>query len=127
MVKNAKIIGEKKKLRKKEKQISQFEAFPLVDQKTKQGSRRQDRQLAEFRIQDKNVGVYKPRKKNIRKIRKSRLDSVGTVDRYRYENADGSITWGYKNEDGSFKVDTMVYLSAGLRSCFRRRLLEWTV
>ena len=30
--------------------------------------------------------------------------TVGTVDRYRYENADGSITWGYKNEDGSFKV-----------------------
>ena len=24
--------------------------------------------------------------------------------RYRFKNADGSITWGYKNEDGSFKL-----------------------
>lgn len=29
---------------------------------------------------------------------------VVTVDRYRYENEDGSITWGYKNDDGGFKV-----------------------
>jgi len=32
---------------------------------------------------------------------------VGIVSRYRYENADGSITWGYNNEDQSFKEETI--------------------
>ena len=41
----------------------------------------------------------KPRRKGGR-----RAGRVETVDRYRTENADGSITWGYNNEDGSFKV-----------------------
>ena len=41
----------------------------------------------------------KPRRKAGR-----RAGRVETVDRYRTENADGSITWGYNNEDGSFKV-----------------------
>ena len=42
------------------------------------------------------------RKDGVRKSLSGKI--VGTVDRYRYENADGSITWGYKNEDESFKV-----------------------
>ena len=32
---------------------------------------------------------------------------VSTVDRYKYENEDGSITWGYKAGDGSFKEETI--------------------
>jgi hypothetical protein len=31
-------------------------------------------------------------------------EPVGTVERYRQEHDDGSITWGYENEDGSYKV-----------------------
>ena len=27
--------------------------------------------------------------------------------RYRFENEDGGITWGYENEDGSFKEETI--------------------
>jgi hypothetical protein len=33
-------------------------------------------------------------------------EPVGTVERYRQEHDDGSITWGYENEDGSYKVYT---------------------
>ena len=32
-------------------------------------------------------------------------ETVGTVERYRSEHEDGSITWGYENEDGSYKVN----------------------
>jgi len=42
-----------------------------------------------------------------RKVAGRRVGVVGTLDRYRFENADGSITWGYKNEDGSFKEETI--------------------
>jgi len=46
-----------------------------------------------------------PRRKKSNFIRRKRNKArVGTVDRYRYENEDGSITWGYQNDDGSFKV-----------------------
>ena len=46
-----------------------------------------------------------PRRKKSNFIRKKRNKArVATVDRYRYENEDGSITWGYKNDDGGFKV-----------------------
>ncbi len=31
-------------------------------------------------------------------------EPVGTVERYRQQHDDGSITWGYENEDGSYKV-----------------------
>ena len=45
------------------------------------------------------------RKKKSNFVRKKRNKAkVVTVDRYRYENEDGSITWGYKNDDGGFKV-----------------------
>ena len=33
---------------------------------------------------------------------------MGTVESYRFENEDGSITWGYENEDGSYKVCTSI-------------------
>jgi len=33
--------------------------------------------------------------------------TVGTVESYRFENEDGSITWGYENEDGSYKEETI--------------------
>lgn len=36
-----------------------------------------------------------------------RKDKVGTIERYRFTNEDGSITWGYENEDGSFKEETI--------------------
>lgn len=29
------------------------------------------------------------------------------IKRYREDNADGSITWGYENDDGSFKEETI--------------------
>jgi len=29
------------------------------------------------------------------------------IRRYREDNADGSITWGYENDDGSFKEETI--------------------
>ena len=50
------------------------------------------------------VGVNRPRTE---KARRAGQSSVGTVERFRYENADGSITWGYTNQDGSFKVIKM--------------------
>jgi len=31
--------------------------------------------------------------------------NVGTVENYRFKNEDGSITWGYENEDGSYKEE----------------------
>jgi len=34
-------------------------------------------------------------------------EPVGTVERYRQEHEDGSITWGYENEDGSYKEETI--------------------
>ncbi len=34
-------------------------------------------------------------------------DDVRVEDRYRVENDDGSITWGYKAADGSFKEETI--------------------
>ena len=33
---------------------------------------------------------------------------MGTVESYRFENEDGSITWGYENEDGSYKVSASI-------------------
>ena len=69
--------------------------------------------MKEFRIPEKPprrlttrnlVGVNRPRtEKGLR----GGQSSVGTVDRYRHQNADGSITWGYTNQDGSFKVIKM--------------------
>lgn len=38
---------------------------------------------------------------------RSSQHKVGTVERYRFENEDGSITWGYENEDGSYKEETI--------------------
>ena len=32
-----------------------------------------------------------------------------TESEYQYENEDGSITWGYHNDDGSFKVSFLVF------------------
>ena len=52
-----------------------------------------------FRVNQINADA--PKRKSL--FKKNR-NTVGTVDRYKFENADGSITWGYKNEDGSFKV-----------------------
>ena len=94
-----------------EKNVPQFEGFPVVEQKTLK-PRRQERQLKEFRIPEKPrqltsknlVGVNRPRTE---KGRRGGQTSVGTVKRYRFENADGSITWGYTNQDGSFKVIKM--------------------
>ena len=34
-------------------------------------------------------------------------DRVKVVDNYRTYNDDGSITWGYKSADGSFKEETI--------------------
>lgn len=94
-----------------EKNVPQFEGFPVVEQKPSK-QRRQDRQLKEFRLPEKPrqmtsrnlVGVTRPRTE---KGRRGGQTSGGTVDRYRHENADGSITWGYTNQDGSFKVIKM--------------------
>ncbi len=55
-----------------------------------------------------NVGGL-PRKFQVTKPSK-RLregDRVRTIDRYKIENEDGSITWGYKSADGSFKEETI--------------------
>merc|ERR1711874_94401 len=41
---------------------------------------------------------------NKKKHRKAR---VGTLDRYKYKNEDGSITWGYENDDGAYKEETI--------------------
>ena len=90
------------------KNVPQFEGFPVVEPKTPK-PRRQDRQLKEFRLPEKPrqnisrnlVGVVRARTE---KGRGGGQTSVGTVERYRHENADGSITWGYTNQDGSFKV-----------------------
>jgi len=42
---------------------------------------------------------FKPSKK-----RYGKKATVGTVKNYRFENENGSITWGYENDDGGFKV-----------------------
>jgi len=50
----------------------------------------------------------RPRQKKSNFVRKKRnKPKVVTVDRYRYENEDGSITWGYSNDDGAFKEETI--------------------
>jgi len=50
----------------------------------------------------------RPRQKKSNFVRKKRNKPiVVTVDRYRYENEDGSITWGYRNDDGAFKEETI--------------------
>ena len=36
--------------------------------------------------------------------KRSRKGKVVTLERYKYENEDGSITWGYQNNDGGYKV-----------------------
>ena len=51
----------------------------------------------------KNFKVVKPTKQN--NINSNRRISV--VDRYTVQNDDGSFTWGYQSEDGSFKEETM--------------------
>ena len=48
---------------------------------------------------------------------------MGTVSRYRYENADGSITWGYRNEDGSFKVRLLCSLVETLLDCLQEETI----
>ena len=48
-----------------------------------------------------------------------------TVDQYRYENNDGSITWGFKNDDGGFKVILPLIFPPSY-DLFRKRLLAWT-
>ena len=54
---------------------------------------------------DAIIQPSKPRKgKKKSKRNKFRKATINTVERYRYENEDGSITWGYMNEDGGFKV-----------------------
>lgn len=38
---------------------------------------------------------------------RTRKPPVQILRKYRTDNADGSITWGYENEDGSFKEETI--------------------
>ena len=57
------------------------------------------------------VQQAKPRRKNNNMKKKvQRLGSahrVRVLERYSHENADGSLTWGYENADGSFKEETI--------------------
>jgi len=48
-----------------------------------------------------------PRRRNNFVRRKRNKARVATVERYKYENEDGSITWGYQNDDGTFKEETI--------------------
>merc|ERR1719431_588187 len=50
-----------------------------------------------------------PRRKKASFVKKKhgKNSKVGTVKNYRYKNEDGSITWGYHNDDGSFKEETI--------------------
>ena len=50
----------------------------------------------------KNFKVIKPKQKNNISNRR-----ISVVDRYTIQNDDGSFTWGYQSEDGSFKEETM--------------------
>ena len=50
----------------------------------------------------KNFKVVKPKQNNINSNRR-----ISVVDRYTVQNDDGSFTWGYQSEDGSFKEETM--------------------
>jgi len=43
----------------------------------------------------------------VKKKKHTKKSKVGTVKNYRYKNEDGSITWGYHNDDGSFKEETI--------------------
>ena len=44
--------------------------------------------------------------------------------RYRFKNADGSITWGYKNEDGSFKVRRSILNFSTIFSNFKSKAYQ---
>jgi len=55
--------------------------------------------VAPARLPRRKKSSFAPKKRN--KVK------VGTVDRYRHENEDGSITWGYENDDGGFKEETI--------------------
>eukprot|EP00095_Tigriopus_kingsejongensis_P009363 maker-scaffold1108_size62262-snap-gene-0.11 protein:Tk09363 transcript:maker-scaffold1108_size62262-snap-gene-0.11-mRNA-1 annotation:"mediator of rna polymerase ii transcription subunit 15-like" len=50
-----------------------------------------------------------PRKFKVTKPTQSSVSGsqVRITDRYRVENGDGSLTWGYKSADGSFKEETI--------------------
>merc|ERR1711936_366118 len=83
----------------------------------KRQHKRQDRQLRDFvSVRDERRGAARDgdERRNLvhvnepkTKVAGRRVDVVSTLDRYRFKNADGSITWGYKNEDGSFKEETI--------------------
>ena len=57
------------------------------------------------------IEVSAPRQRKPKKAKlihkRSRKGKVGTLDHYRYENEDGSITWGYQNDDGGYKVESL--------------------
>ena len=44
-----------------------------------------------------------------KKKKHGKKSKVGTIESYRFKNEDGSITWGYHNDDGSFKVSFLVF------------------
>ncbi|TRY62143.1 hypothetical protein TCAL_11301 [Tigriopus californicus] len=48
-----------------------------------------------------------PNKFQVTKPAQSSGERVTVEDRYRHQNPDGSITWGYKSTDGSFKEETI--------------------
>lgn len=40
-------------------------------------------------------------------VKKEKKPTVQTIRKFHEENEDGSITWGYENDDGSFKEETI--------------------
>jgi len=60
-------------------------------------------------VQERKKIPLPPRRKKASFVKKKHVKNskVGTVKNYRYKNEDGSITWGYHNDDGSFKEETI--------------------
>ena len=92
--------------------------------------RRKPKELEDEGRQGKQLSFVKarsPRQKKSNFVRKKRNKArVLTVDRYRYEHKDGSITWGFKNDDGGFKVIFLFLFFFYGYILFRKRRLGWT-
>ena len=55
----------------------------------------------------KNQKITDDTEEDIRRHNKNRKTPVEIIRKYRTDNEDGSITWGFENEDGTFKEENI--------------------
>merc|ERR1712061_211357 len=51
--------------------------------------------------------VKNPQQRVVKPVNHRKSARISVLDRYTVQNDDGSITWGYQTEDGSFKEETI--------------------